>query len=112
MVQALSQKTAVGRQTQHLCPTQRSDEFVHGLFACGGMRHQLAQHGVIVGRHHQAFEQRMVEPDAIGLAKALHQAGMNRVDLTVPAADILCDRTQWVRVTSINLTTVVDGEDD
>ncbi|MDN4591256.1 baseplate assembly protein [Xenophilus aerolatus] len=47
-----------------------------------------------------------------GIDAALHQAGMNRVDLTVPAADILCDRTQWVRVTSINLTTVVDGEDD
>ena len=47
-----------------------------------------------------------------GIDAALHQAGMNRVELAEPAADIICDRTQWVRVTAINLSTVVDSDDE
>lgn len=42
-----------------------------------------------------------------GIDAALHQPGMHRVDLTAPAADILCTPTQWVRVTAINLVDVV-----
>lgn len=41
---------------------------------------------------------------------ALHQPGMARVVLSVPAGDIICADYQWVRVTSINLTDVVAND--
>ncbi|SFO51567.1 Phage-related baseplate assembly protein [Variovorax sp. OK605] len=45
-----------------------------------------------------------------GIDAALHQPGVNRVVITAPPADMLCTRTQWVRVTGISLTeVVVDG---
>ena len=42
-----------------------------------------------------------------GIDAALHQPGMNRVEITTPPADMLCTRTQWVRVTGVTLTEVV-----
>jgi phage-related baseplate assembly protein len=45
-----------------------------------------------------------------GIDASLHQPGVNRVVITSPPADMLCTRTQWVRVTGIALTeVVVDG---
>lgn len=45
-----------------------------------------------------------------GIDAALHQPGMDRIDIEAPADDILCTKTQWVRVTGINLTEVVVNE--
>lgn len=45
-----------------------------------------------------------------GIDAALHQPGMSRIDIHEPAADILCTKTQWVRVTGIDLTEVVLDE--
>lgn len=45
-----------------------------------------------------------------GIDAALHQPGMSRIDIDAPAEDILCTRTQWVRVTGITLTEVVVDE--
>lgn len=45
-----------------------------------------------------------------GIDAALHQPGMHRVEIAVPPEDILCTRTQWVRVTGIELTEVVVDE--
>ncbi|WP_436312573.1 baseplate assembly protein [Variovorax sp. LjRoot84] len=39
-----------------------------------------------------------------GIDAALHQPGIDRVVLTSPAADILCDATQCARVTGITIT--------
>jgi phage-related baseplate assembly protein len=41
-----------------------------------------------------------------GIDAALHQPGIDRVELVTPAADILCDTTQCVHVTSIAVTEV------
>ena len=45
-----------------------------------------------------------------GIDAALHQPGMDRIDIDVPPDDILCTKTQWVRVTGITLTEVVVDE--
>ncbi|SDI78131.1 baseplate J/gp47 family protein [Variovorax sp. OV700] len=45
-----------------------------------------------------------------GIDAALHQPGIDRVELTSPAVDVLCDRTQWVRVSSITITEEVTNE--
>lgn len=45
-----------------------------------------------------------------GIDAALHQPGIDRVVITTPAADILCDRTQCVRITGITITEVVTNE--
>jgi len=45
-----------------------------------------------------------------GIDAALHQPGMSRIDIDAPADDILCTKTQWVRVTGITLTEVVVDE--
>lgn len=42
-----------------------------------------------------------------GIDAALHQPGMSRVEIASPVDDILCAKTQWVRVTAITLTEVV-----
>lgn len=39
-----------------------------------------------------------------GIDAALHQPGMSRVVITVPPKDMLCTKTQWVRVTGVKLT--------
>jgi phage-related baseplate assembly protein len=45
-----------------------------------------------------------------GIDAALHQPGVDRVEITMPPADMLCTKTQWVRVTAINvLEEVVSG---
>lgn len=45
-----------------------------------------------------------------GIDAALHQPGVDRVEIIEPPADMLCTRTQWVRVTSIEvLEEVVSG---
>lgn len=38
-----------------------------------------------------------------GIDAALHQPGVDRVEITMPPADMLCTKTQWVRVTSITV---------
>ena len=38
-----------------------------------------------------------------GIDAALHQPGVDRVEITQPPADILCTKTQWVRVTAITV---------
>lgn len=38
-----------------------------------------------------------------GIDAALHQPGVDRVEITEPPADMLCTETQWVRVTAINI---------
>lgn len=45
-----------------------------------------------------------------GIDAALHQPGMSRVEITVPPAGILCNKTQWVRVTAIKLNEVIVSE--
>jgi phage-related baseplate assembly protein len=45
-----------------------------------------------------------------GIDAALHQPGMSRIDIDVPPDDILTTKTQWVRVTGINLSEVVVDE--
>lgn len=45
-----------------------------------------------------------------GIDAALHQPGMSRIDIDAPPDDILTTKTQWVRVTGINLTEVVIDE--
>lgn len=45
-----------------------------------------------------------------GIDAALHQPSIDRVVLTSPPADILCTRTQCVRVTGITLSEVVSNE--
>ena len=45
-----------------------------------------------------------------GIDAALHQPGMSRIDIDEPAADILCTKTQWVRVSGITLNEVVIDE--
>jgi len=42
-----------------------------------------------------------------GIDAALHQPGIDRVELIAPAADILCDATQCVRVQRITITEAV-----
>lgn len=42
-----------------------------------------------------------------GIDAALHQPGVSRVVITTPPADMLCTKTQWVRVTGVTLTEVV-----
>lgn len=42
-----------------------------------------------------------------GIDAALHQPGIDRVELVSPAADILCDTTQCVRVVGITITEAV-----
>ncbi|WP_395315811.1 baseplate J/gp47 family protein [Variovorax sp. UC74_104] len=45
-----------------------------------------------------------------GIDAALHQPGVDRVEITMPPADMLSSKTQWVRVTAINvLEEVVSG---
>jgi phage-related baseplate assembly protein len=45
-----------------------------------------------------------------GIDAALHQPGVDRVEITDPPTDMLCTKTQWVRVTAINiLEEVVSG---
>lgn len=44
-----------------------------------------------------------------GIKGALHQPGVKRVEITMPPGDMLCTKTQWVRVTDITiLEEVVD----
>lgn len=45
-----------------------------------------------------------------GIDAALHQPGIDRVELLSPAADILCDTTQCVRVVRIAITEVVTND--
>ncbi|SEA50518.1 baseplate J/gp47 family protein [Variovorax sp. YR216] len=45
-----------------------------------------------------------------GIDAALHQPGIDRVEILSPAADILCDTTQCVRVTGVTLTEAVGNE--
>ncbi|MET3916240.1 phage-related baseplate assembly protein [Variovorax sp. OAS795] len=45
-----------------------------------------------------------------GIDAALHQPGIDRVALIAPPADVLCDRTQWVRIESITITEEVSNE--
>lgn len=42
-----------------------------------------------------------------GIDAALHQPGIERVELVAPAADVLCDLTQCVRVTTIEIREAV-----
>jgi phage-related baseplate assembly protein len=42
-----------------------------------------------------------------GIDAALHQPGISRVVLDMPAADLLCDKTQWVRVTDVTISEVI-----
>lgn len=42
-----------------------------------------------------------------GIDAALHQPGIERVVLDVPADDLLCDKTQWVRVTGVTISEVI-----
>ncbi|WP_432731303.1 baseplate assembly protein [Variovorax sp. W6] len=45
-----------------------------------------------------------------GIDAALHQPGVDRVEITVPPDDMLCTKTQWVRVNTITvLQEVVDA---
>lgn len=45
-----------------------------------------------------------------GIDAALHQPGIDRVELLAPAVDVLCSRTQWVRIRSITITERVSNE--
>jgi phage-related baseplate assembly protein len=45
-----------------------------------------------------------------GIDAALHQPGVDRVEITMPPADMLCTKTQWVRVNRVTVSQeVVDA---
>jgi len=45
-----------------------------------------------------------------GIDAALHQPGVKRVEISTPAADVLCTNTQWVRISGVTVLEEVVSE--